>query len=99
MYWCVVTMTSVGYGDYFPVTIEGRAIACLTMFFGVICIAMPVIIVGREFANAKHALDFSNGECLADSAIWEKLQDLNKIINMVIQGSYFWKISGFSFRL
>lgn len=35
LWWAVVTMTTVGYGDKFPVTDEGRIIACVLMVSGV----------------------------------------------------------------
>jgi len=35
LWWAVVTMTTVGYGDRFPVSVEGRAIAALLMTGGV----------------------------------------------------------------
>jgi len=52
MWWCVVTMTTVGYGDMFPITTEGRCIGILTMFSGLLVIALPVIIIGKDFENA-----------------------------------------------
>ncbi len=35
-WWCVTTMTSTGYGDVIPQTIEGKVIAGLTMVLGVL---------------------------------------------------------------
>lgn len=35
IWWAVVTVTTVGYGDYVPVTIEGRVIASLLMISGI----------------------------------------------------------------
>jgi voltage-gated potassium channel len=34
-WWAVVTITTVGYGDYYPVTLAGRLIAVLVMFSGI----------------------------------------------------------------
>merc|ERR1719494_516506 len=48
-YWCIVTMTTVGYGDQYPITITGKIVGCITMFTGLLVIALPVIIVGGNF--------------------------------------------------
>jgi len=48
-YWCIVTMTTVGYGDQVPITIPGKIVGCITMFTGLLVIALPVIIVGGNF--------------------------------------------------
>jgi len=48
-YWCIVTMTTVGYGDQYPISIAGKIVGCITMFTGLLVIALPVIIVGGNF--------------------------------------------------
>jgi len=55
MWWCVVTMTTVGYGDMYPINTWGRCIGILTMFSGLLVIALPVIIIGKDFENANTA--------------------------------------------
>lgn len=50
-YWCVVTMTTVGYGDIFPVTALGKLVATLTMFASTMVLAFPIIIVGSHFES------------------------------------------------
>ena len=35
VWWSFVTITTIGYGDYYPVTAAGRAVAVVTMFAGV----------------------------------------------------------------
>ena len=72
MYWCVVTMTSVGYGDYFPITNGGRVVGIFTLFFGVMFIAMPVIIIGREFLGATAHFELHRVDDLVTSKIWQK---------------------------
>lgn len=51
-WWCIVTMTTVGYGDMYPKSPWGMAIAILAMFIGLFVIALPVIIVGGKFEDA-----------------------------------------------
>ena len=53
IYWCIVTLTTVGYGDIAPVTTLGQVIAAFIMIMGYGIIAVPTGIVTAEFANAK----------------------------------------------
>ena len=43
LWWAVVTITTVGYGDYYPVTAVGRVLAIFMMFSG---IGIVVLLVG-----------------------------------------------------
>lgn len=52
MYWAIVTMTTVGYGDIVPVTELGKTLAALLMVMGYAIIAVPTGIVTTELANA-----------------------------------------------
>jgi hypothetical protein len=51
-WWCVVTLTTVGYGDMYPVTVPGRAIAAVTMFLGLALFGMLMNIVGKAMMAA-----------------------------------------------
>ncbi|WP_430613075.1 ion transporter [Flavobacterium sp. JP2137] len=53
IYWCIVTLTTVGYGDIAPVTTLGQTIASFIMIMGYGIIAVPTGIVTAEFSNAK----------------------------------------------
>jgi voltage-gated potassium channel len=52
MYWAVVTLTTVGYGDIAPQTPLGRLLASLVMILGYGIIAVPTGIVSAEIARA-----------------------------------------------
>ena len=54
IYWAVVTITTVGFGDIVPVTPAGRFIAVLVMLFGYSIIAVPMGIVAGETINEHH---------------------------------------------
>jgi voltage-gated potassium channel len=52
IYWAIVTMTTVGYGDIAPVTVPGQAIAAVVMILGYAIIAVPTGIVSAELVQA-----------------------------------------------
>ena len=47
MWWCMVTLTTTGYGDMFPLTFGGRVIACFTMLLGLVLFGILLNIVGK----------------------------------------------------
>lgn len=51
VYWAIVTLTTVGYGDIAPVTPLGQLIASMIMIIGYGIIAVPTGIVSAEFAT------------------------------------------------
>jgi voltage-gated potassium channel len=51
MYWAVVTMTTVGYGDIAPKTGLGQLLAAMLMILGYAIIAVPTGIVSAELAR------------------------------------------------
>lgn len=48
IYWAVVTITTVGFGDVVPVTVAGRFVSVLVMLLGYSIIAVPMGIVAGE---------------------------------------------------
>lgn len=52
IYWAIVTVTTVGYGDIAPQTVLGRVIAAVSMICGYAIIAVPTGIVTVELAQA-----------------------------------------------
>lgn len=48
-WWVVVTMTTVGYGDFYPTNALGYVAATMVMIFGLILTALPVAIIGGNF--------------------------------------------------
>ena len=53
IYWAVVTLTTVGYGDIAPHTPLGQAIAAMVMILGYIIIAVPTGIVTAEMTRSQ----------------------------------------------
>ena len=51
IYWAIVTITTVGYGDLVPQTNLGKAVASLTMLLGYSILAVPTGIITAELNN------------------------------------------------
>ncbi|MDE2386689.1 MAG: potassium channel family protein [Actinomycetales bacterium] len=51
VWWAFVTITTIGYGDYYPVTLEGRAIAVLLMLSGLALVSLITISLGSWFLS------------------------------------------------
>jgi voltage-gated potassium channel len=56
IYWAVITLTTVGYGDLVPGTVAGQTIATVVMILGYSIIAVPTGIVGAEIAQASRTV-------------------------------------------
>ncbi|WP_444957433.1 ion transporter [Microbulbifer sp. ZKSA002] len=54
VYWAIVTITTVGYGDISPQTPLGQGIAAMTMLIGYSIIAVPTGILTAELAGEMH---------------------------------------------
>ncbi|WP_425237379.1 ion transporter [Ulvibacterium sp.] len=64
VYWTIVTLTTVGYGDISPETGLGQIIATLIMIIGYGIIAVPTGIVSAEYASSKKNLkNVDEGRC------------------------------------
>jgi voltage-gated potassium channel len=54
IYWAIVTVTTVGYGDIAPATVIGQTLASIIMLIGFAIIAIPTGIIGAELVTASN---------------------------------------------
>ena len=71
IYWCIVTLTTVGYGDVVPTTTFGQIMASIIMILGYGIIAVPTGIVTSEYSRTyrkkePHKSDISHKTPLQD---------------------------------
>lgn len=90
MWWTVVTLTTVGYGDIVPHTVAGKFIATLTALMGVCVVALLTGIVATGFTNQvamrRHRLEAEISSALSDGVITsderKKIDDLRQRLNI-----------------
>jgi voltage-gated potassium channel len=58
MYWAIITLTTVGYGDFAPVTGLGRFVAGMVAVGGLVMLSLPIGIIATSFAEVIHRRDF-----------------------------------------
>ena len=51
LWWSIVTLTSVGYGDAYPITIAGKIFTCIIIIIGVGVIAVPTGLIAAAMTK------------------------------------------------
>lgn len=49
IWWAIITITTVGYGDFVPKSFPGKLIGAVSLIFGVLLLSLPVAIIGNKF--------------------------------------------------
>lgn len=56
IYWATVSLTTMGYGDIYPVTTIGRVVTMISSLFGIAIIALPAGIITAGYMDELHSL-------------------------------------------
>jgi len=83
MWWAIVTLTTVGYGDVVPVTLAGKIIGAMIMLLGIGMVALPAGMLASRFSEELHrrkqfyrqAVD----KCLQEGKLSAETADLGKL--------------------
>ena len=55
VYWATVSLTTMGYGDIYPITVAGRIITMISSFMGIAIVALPAGIITSELMSEINA--------------------------------------------
>jgi len=69
IYWAVITLASVGYGDISPLTSEGRLVTVLAALVGIGIFALPAAILSSAFIDQMHQDRETLQEMLAEAIV------------------------------
>ncbi|XP_029963241.1 potassium voltage-gated channel subfamily G member 3-like [Salarias fasciatus] len=62
-WWVIISMTTVGYGDMYPVTVAGRVLGGLCVLSGIILLALPITFIYHSFVQCYHELKVRSARC------------------------------------
>jgi voltage-gated potassium channel len=78
-WWAIVTVTTVGYGDIYPVTIEGKIIASILMIVGIGILGVLISTLGVSFIETRFRPKSSNVKEESKETINEKISKLESL--------------------
>lgn len=91
-WWCIVTLTTVGYGDAYPITYAGQFVGTITMLLGLIMLALPLSIIGTNFIEERANMiremeEMKGGDGTAEEAqsLKSQLEETIDVINEVVK--------------
>jgi voltage-gated potassium channel len=63
VYWAIVTLTGLGYGDIVPESAVGQILASFVVLLGYAIIAVPAGLITKEYSRSDKFIHFSNQVC------------------------------------
>ena len=59
LWWAIITLTTVGYGDVYPITVGGRVFTCCILMIGLGIVAIPTGIISSALTASLNSKDKS----------------------------------------
>ncbi|XP_066522736.1 potassium voltage-gated channel subfamily G member 3 [Hoplias malabaricus] len=63
-WWVIISMTTVGYGDMYPITMPGRVLGGVCVVSGIVLLALPITFIYHSFVQCYHELKFRSARCV-----------------------------------
>lgn len=86
MWWCIVTVMMVGYGDMVPTSIPGKLCASACIVVGIMVMALPISVIGTNFSQAWDAQKQEDADVARANELPQSTREkLKKVITKVKQ--------------
>ncbi|KAK3270413.1 hypothetical protein CYMTET_21188 [Cymbomonas tetramitiformis] len=61
-WWCLASITCVGYGDISPTSLFGKGLGCVVMVGGIVMLSLPISVVGRNLSRVQLETNLDEGK-------------------------------------
>ncbi|XP_018409756.1 PREDICTED: potassium voltage-gated channel subfamily G member 3 isoform X2 [Nanorana parkeri] len=59
-WWVIISMTTVGYGDMYPISVPGRILGGICVVSGIVLLALPITFIYHSFVQCYHELKYKS---------------------------------------
>jgi len=88
LWWALTTMTTVGYGDRFPVTLEGRLVAAALMLAGIAVLGVLTASIAAWFLSQFRAVESTVAEMEKEvEEVEESVEDIAEAVEASVNGA------------
>ena len=84
LWWAVATLTTVGYGDIYPVTVPGRIMGAFVAFSGLAAVAIPTGIISSGLMEAYSDRSKAGDARRQDEAVAKMVEEHGAMLKKIL---------------
>jgi len=87
LWWAVTTLTTVGYGDIYPITVGGRIFTFFVLMIGLGIVAVPTGLFASALTEARHIQDEA-AKMKKDDVAWNNWGVSSKLLSPLLTSGH-----------